>query len=63
MALNSYFPHAIHRNYLADFGLTTPKQVAKSLAGYAKKNPETPFTVFVIPQVQGRFREAMRRIG
>jgi hypothetical protein len=33
--------------------LTTPKQVAKSLEKYAKKNPATPFTVFVIPQVQG----------
>jgi hypothetical protein len=53
VALNNYFPHAITRNYLADFGLTTPKQVAKSLEKYAKKNPATPFTVFVIPQVQG----------
>lgn len=53
VALNTYFPHAIHRNYLADFGLTTPKQVAKSLEKYAAKNPETPYTVFVIPQVPG----------
>jgi len=27
--------------------------VAKSLGKYAKKNPEMPYTVFVIPQVQG----------
>ena len=53
VALNSYFPHAIRRNYFADFGLTTPKQVAKSLEKYAAKNPEKPYTVFVIPQVQG----------
>jgi hypothetical protein len=53
VALNSYFPHAIKRNYLADFGLTTPKQVARSLEKYAKKNPDVPFTVFMIPQVQG----------
>lgn len=53
VALNSYFPHAIHRNYIADFGLTTPKQVAKSFEGYSKKNPELPYTVFVIPQAQG----------
>ncbi len=63
VALNTYFPHAIHRNYLADFGLTTPKQVAKSLAGYAKKNPETPFTVFVIPQVQGSIARSHRIDG
>jgi hypothetical protein len=63
VALNSYFPHAIHRNYLADFGLTTPKQVAKSLEAYAKKNPETPFTVFVIPQVPGSIARSHRMDG
>jgi hypothetical protein len=52
-ALNFYFPHAIHRNWLVDLGLTTPKQVARSLTKYAKKNPELPYTVFVIPQVSG----------
>lgn len=53
VALNTYFPHAVTRNFLADFGLTTPKQVARSLEKYAKKNPGLPYTVFVIPQVQG----------
>ena len=52
-ALNFYFPHAVNRNLLVDLGLTTPKQVARSLTKYAKKNPELPFTVFVIPQVPG----------
>ena len=33
--------------------MTTPKQVARSLTKFAKKNPELPFTVFVIPQVPG----------
>ncbi len=51
--LNFYYPHAIHRNFLADLGLTTPKQVARSLTKYAKRNPELPFTIFVIPQVSG----------
>ena len=63
VALNSYFPHAITRNYLADFGLTTPKQVAKSLEKYAKKNPDMPFTVFVIPQVQGTIPRSHRIDG
>jgi hypothetical protein len=63
VALNSYFPHAIRRNYMSDFGLTTPKQVAKSLEKYAKKNPETPFTVFVIPQVQGTIPRSHRIDG
>lgn len=29
--LDTYFPHAIHRNFIADVGLMTPKQVARSL--------------------------------
>ena len=29
--LDIYLPHAIHRSFIADIGLTTPKQVAKSL--------------------------------
>jgi hypothetical protein len=53
VVLNSFFPHAIHRNYLADFGMTTPKQVAKSLQRYAERNPQLAFTVFVIPQIEG----------
>jgi len=53
VVLNSYFPHAVKRSFLADFGLTTPKQVARSLTKYAKKNPDVPFSVFVIPQIQG----------
>ena len=63
VALNSYFPHAITRNYLADFGLTTPKHVAKSLEKYAKKNPDMPFRVFAIPQVQGTEPRDRRRCG
>jgi hypothetical protein len=53
VALNSYFPHAVGRSWISDFGLTTPKQVARSLTKYAHKNPQVPFTVFVIPQVPG----------
>ena len=33
--LNFYYPHSIHRSFLADAGLTTPKQVAKSLVSYS----------------------------
>lgn len=51
--LNSYYPHAVHRNIIADFGLTTPKQVARSVVKYGKKHPELQMSVFVIPQVPG----------
>jgi hypothetical protein len=51
--LNDYYPHAVHRNVLVDFGLTTPKQDARSLTKYAKRRPELTFSTFVIPQVPG----------
>ena len=53
VVLDIYFPHAIHRNFLADVGLMTPKQVARSLVTYGKKNPELNMTAFVIEQVPG----------
>ena len=51
--LNSYYPHAIRRNIFVDLGITTPKQVARSLTKYARRHPELTFSTFVIPQVPG----------
>jgi hypothetical protein len=53
VVLDIYLPHAIHRNFIADVGLMTPKQVARSLVSYGKKHPELEMTAFVIPQVPG----------
>ena len=53
VTLNRFYPHAIRRNYVADFGLTSPKSVARSLSHYATKHPETGFEVFMIAQVKG----------
>jgi hypothetical protein len=53
VVLNIYLPHAIHRNFIADIGLTTPKQVARSLVKYGKNHPEVEMSAFVIPQVSG----------
>jgi hypothetical protein len=53
VVLDIYMPHAIHRNFIADIGLMTPKQVARSLVRYGKKNPELNMRAFVIPQVAG----------
>src|SRR5271168_3286599 len=53
VVLDIYLPHAIHRNFIADVGLMTPKQVARSLVSYGKKNPELNMTAFIIPQVPG----------
>jgi hypothetical protein len=51
--LDTYLPHAIHRNFIADVGLMTPKQVARSLVAYSNKHPGIHMTAFVIPQVHG----------
>ncbi len=53
VVLNTYFPHAVHRNIIADLGITTPKQVTKSLVKYGRKHPELEMTAFVIRQIPG----------
>jgi len=53
MVLDIYLPHAVHRNFIADFGLMTPKQVARSLVKYSQKDPDVNMNAFVIPQVPG----------
>lgn len=53
VTVNRYYPHAVRRNFVADLGMTSPKAVARGLAHYAKKHPETDLQVFVIPQVKG----------
>lgn len=51
--INFLYPHAVRRNFVADLGLTTPKQVARAVAHYASKHPEIDFQVFKVPQVPG----------
>lgn len=51
--LNFYYPHSVHRNFIADAGIMTPKQVARSLSKYGKHHRDLEVTTFVIPQVPG----------
>jgi hypothetical protein len=51
--LNFYYPKTLHRSIVADLGITTPKQLAKTLVRYSKRNPDLQFSSFVIPQVPG----------
>jgi hypothetical protein len=53
VVLDIYFPHAIHRNFVADMGLMTPKQVARSLVTYGQKHTELHMSAFTILQVPG----------
>ena len=41
--LDVLFPGAIHRNFLFDLGMTTPKQLESSLHHYAARHPELQF--------------------
>jgi hypothetical protein len=52
-AVDFYYPHAIHRSLVADAGIMTPKQAARSLVSYGKHHRDLQFSSFVIPQVPG----------
>jgi hypothetical protein len=54
--VNFYYPHAVHRSIIADLGVMTPKQAAKSLVHSGKHHPEMHLTTFIIPQVPGMKR-------
>ena len=56
--LDIYLPGAIHRSFIADLGLTTPKHVARELVKYDQKHPETDMSAFVIPQVAGSVKRS-----
>src|SRR6202008_2649993 len=50
---NLYYAGAIRRNYIADAGITTPQQIAKSLISYAKHHPGFLLSAFFLPQISG----------
>jgi len=52
-AINFYYPGAVHRSLIGDLGIMTPKQAAKSLLQYTKKNPSLEVASVVIPQIPG----------
>jgi hypothetical protein len=51
--INFYYPKAVHRSIIADIGMTTPKQTAKTLIKFSGHHPQLQFSRFVIPQVLG----------
>jgi hypothetical protein len=53
--LNFYYPHAVHRSITADVGITTPKQIAKSLAAYAHRHDQLDLSEIIIPQIPGSY--------
>ncbi len=51
--INFYYPRALRRSVVADAGITTPKQMAKTLIKYSGRHEELKFARYVIPQVPG----------
>jgi hypothetical protein len=51
--INFYYPKALHRSAVADVGITTPKQMAKTMVKFSARHPELEFSRYVIPQVPG----------
>ncbi len=47
------YPKSIAPNAIADFGLTTPKHLARSITRFGKHQPEVEFRTFQIAQVPG----------
>ncbi len=56
--INTYFPHATHRDALNDFGMTSPKAVARTLAGYAHHHPELEYRVVHFAQSPGTLKHS-----
>ena len=51
--INFYQPKALRRSFVADIGVTTPKQVAKTLVKFSTRHPELRLSRTIIPQVPG----------
>ncbi len=57
--VNLYFPSTVRRgDHVADFGLMTPKQVARCLYSYGRAHPEAHLRVIEVPQVPGSLRRS-----
>ena len=61
--INFYYPGALHRSVIADFGVTTPKQIAKCLVRYSKHHKQLEYTNYVIPQVPGTIKRSRQVRG
>lgn len=55
--INAYFPGAAQADRINDFGMTSPKAIAKTFAVYAEKHPELELYVQRFGQVPGDFKQ------
>jgi hypothetical protein len=56
--IDTYFPHSAHRDFLNDFGMTSPKAVARSFTHYALNHSESHFRVLHFSQLPGTIKRS-----
>jgi len=56
--VNFYFPGTVRANVIADWGIVTPKQVARSMIAFGAAHPEAQLRVLEVPQVPGTLRRS-----
>jgi hypothetical protein len=56
--VNTYFPRAAHADYINDFGITSPKAIARSFAHYAHHHPDAEYRVLHFAQAPGTFKRS-----
>jgi len=56
--LDHYFPGAAHRELVNDFGMTSPKAIARSFTLYAERHPEMHLHIFHFAQVPGTIKRS-----
>jgi hypothetical protein len=56
--VNMYYPRAVRPNRIADWGIVTPKHLARSMVSLQKKHPEVRLRVLEIPQIPGTLRRS-----
>jgi hypothetical protein len=53
------FVHATGRDYINDFGVTTPKALARSFTDFASRRPALLFHIDRFPQIDGTIRRSL----
>ena len=56
--INTYFPHATSPDYINDFGMTSPKAIARSFTRYAERHPEAGLRVLHFAQLPGTIKRS-----
>ncbi|HEY6385343.1 MAG TPA: hypothetical protein VIX91_06645 [Candidatus Acidoferrum sp.] len=56
--INTYYPHAARADYLNDFGLITPKAIARSFTRFAQRHPEAHLRVLHFAQLPGTIKRS-----